>query len=118
MGWPERTGVAPGLREAAAASAHDLQEVAERREAHEGVLALLVADRRGRAAVVVARAQDRVVGQRREPLRERVVHVGGVAPRLVGPPARAEEQRAAGDEATALDEALGARRVPGLVHEP
>src|SRR5262245_1312601 len=44
------------------AAAHHAQKIAEGREAHEGIAALLVADRRGRAAVVVAGEQDRVVG--------------------------------------------------------
>src|SRR5439155_795977 len=59
----------------AGAAARGPEEVAERGEPHERVLSLLVADGGGWPAIVVAGEEQRVVGQRREPLSERVVHL-------------------------------------------
>src|SRR5438552_6434052 len=56
----------------AGAAARGPEEVAERGEPHERVLSLLVADGGGWPAIVVAGEEQRVVGQRREPLSERV----------------------------------------------
>src|SRR5262245_44180436 len=106
-----------GLRAGDPAAAHRAQEVAQRREAHEWITALLVTDGRRRAAVVVTREQDRGVRQRAESLRERLVHLGRIAARQVGAPARADEERVPRHEPAIDQKTLGARRVPGGVHE-
>src|SRR5262245_10375783 len=107
--WPEITR---RLAQRHSVAAHHSEELAERGEPHEGVLTLLVADRGKRATVVVAGKQQRVVGQRAQTLGERVVHLARIAARQVGPPARADEQRVAGDEAAVDEKTLRARRVP------
>src|SRR5436305_1291383 len=72
--WPRRRaansrpGITPAASPCRAAAAHHAQEVTERGEPHERVLPLLVADGGLGAAVVVAREQPRVVGQRAEAL--------------------------------------------------
>src|SRR5262245_59580700 len=93
-----------GRRDAAAA--HHAQELAEAGEAQEGIAALLVANRRGRGAVIVSGKQDRGIGQRAETLRERVVHLLRIASGQVGPAARADEERVAGHEPAVDQEAL------------
>src|SRR5438132_1494026 len=90
----------------AGAAAHGPEEIAERREPHERVLTLLGADGGRRATVVVAREEQRIVGQRAEPLSERVVHLARIAAGQVRAPARADEERVAGDEPAVDEEAL------------
>src|SRR6266550_187738 len=112
--WPEIT---LDLAQRHAAATHHPEEIAERGEAHEGVVTFLVADGGGRAAVVMAGEEQRVVGQRAETLRERVVHLARVAARQIGTSARADEERVARDEPAVDEKALRAGRVPGRMHE-
>src|SRR5262245_15001671 len=74
--WPEITR---RLAQRHSVAAHHSEEFAERGEPHERVPSLLVADRGGRAAVVVAGKQQRVVGQHAQTLRQRVVHLARIA---------------------------------------
>src|SRR3989442_1478598 len=101
----------------AGAAARGPEEVAERGEPHERVLALLVADGGGWPAIVVAGEEQRVVGQRREPLSERVVHLLRITAGQVRAPAGADEEGVAGDEAAIDEETLRAGRVPRRVQE-
>src|SRR6059036_775467 len=101
----------------AAAAAHHPEELTERGKPHEGIVALLLTEGGRGAAVVVAGEEQRVVGQRAEAPRQRVIHLAGITARQVGAPARADEQRVAGDKSVVDEEALRAGRVPGRVQE-
>src|SRR5262249_12586412 len=78
---PTRAGTAR-LGQDDPAAAHRAEEVAES-HLEERFLALLVADRRLGAAVVVAGQEDGFVGEAREPLRQAPVHLGRVATREI-----------------------------------
>src|SRR5207248_2666584 len=82
---------------------HRAEKIAEGRKAHEGVLPLLGADRRGSAAVVVAGEQHGALGQSAQTLGQRVVHLARVAAGKIRAAAGSDEQRVARDQ-PAVDE--------------
>src|SRR5690606_29098086 len=72
--------------------------------------------RRGRT-VVVPGEKDDVVAQRRQRPGEALVHLLRVAAREVDAAATIDEQRVAGDQPIADEEALAARGMAGCVYE-
>ena len=83
--------------------------------ADEGIVRLLLADRRhGPAGVVVARVHDGGVGQRLE-APERVEEVRGASSREIRSSRAAREQRIAREEMAIDQEGQGIRRVTGRI---
>src|SRR5262249_5453801 len=98
------------------APAHGSEEFAEP-HLQKRVLTLLVAERRLRAAIVVARQEDGLVWEPSEALRETPVHLARVAAWQVSAATCLDEERVTRDEPAVDQEALRAGCVAGRVDE-